>query len=216
MGKSQIFREKRTDAVMSILHTQKCQANLFYYIGAVLFTTGIWSTFLLPAANDAAKNIATKPTMELMKHQYPAIEHVPVRWGNSTEKSSTIGEQLELMDCERNATYCHYNYVIFCYYNRDFKFYHTICEPFLNNTQVKMISMFGPPLLAIGGLMVAIGYCYPSDEDKYIFNFARVKNIKKEVIVPPKRSRNSLMANVVPTIQENVSVDELPRKPKNE
>merc|ERR1711935_1085024 len=110
MGKSQIFREKRTDAVMSILHTQKCQANLFYYIGAVLFTTGIWSTFLLPAANDAAKNIATKPTMELMKHQYPAIEHVPVRWGNSTEKSSTIGEQLELMDCERNATYCHYNY----------------------------------------------------------------------------------------------------------
>ena len=52
---------------MSILHTQKCQANLFYYIGAVLFTTGIWSTFLLPAANDAAKNIATKPAMELMK-----------------------------------------------------------------------------------------------------------------------------------------------------
>ena len=85
--------------------------------------------------------------------------------------------------------------------------------------------MFGPPLLAIGGLMVAIGYCYPSDEDKYvsllcskviflelffkIFNFARVKNIKKEVILPPKRSRNSLMANVVPTIQENVSGKDL-------
>ena len=45
------------------------------------------------------------------------------------------------MNCERNATYCHYNYVIFCYYNRDFQFYHTICEPFLNNTQVKMISV---------------------------------------------------------------------------
>ena len=52
---------------MSILQTEKCQANLFYYIGAIFFTTGIWSTFLLPAANDAAKNIATKPAMELMK-----------------------------------------------------------------------------------------------------------------------------------------------------
>ena len=62
-----IFRE--TDAAMSpnILQTEKCQSNLFYYIGAVFFTTGIWSTFLLPAANDAAKNIASKPTIDLMK-----------------------------------------------------------------------------------------------------------------------------------------------------
>ena len=51
----------------NILQTEKCQANLFYYIGAVFFTAGIWSTFLLPAANDAAKNIASKPTIDLMK-----------------------------------------------------------------------------------------------------------------------------------------------------
>ena len=65
----------------------------------------------------------------------------PVKWGNTTEKSSTFKEQLELMDCGRNETYCRYNYVIFCYYNHDFQFYHTICETSLNNTQVKMISV---------------------------------------------------------------------------
>ena len=45
---------------MSLAQSEKFQANLFYYIGAFFFTTGIWSTFLLPAANDAAKNIGTK------------------------------------------------------------------------------------------------------------------------------------------------------------
>ena len=45
---------------MSLAQSEKFQANLFYYIGAIFFTTGIWSTFLLPAANDAAKNIGTK------------------------------------------------------------------------------------------------------------------------------------------------------------
>ena len=38
-----------------------------------------------------------------------------------------------------------------------------------------------------------------------VFNFVRVKNIKKEVIEPPVRSRNSLMAGAIPTLQENVS-----------
>ena len=78
--------------------------------------------------------------------------------------------------------------------------------------------MFGPPLLALGGLMVAIGYCYPTEEDKFVstgksctlklfkvFNFVRIKNIKKELVEPPVRSRNSLMAGVVPTLQENVA-----------
>ena len=38
-----------------------------------------------------------------------------------------------------------------------------------------------------------------------IFNFVRVKNIPPVREDPPKRSRNSLMAGVVPTIQENMS-----------
>merc|ERR1712048_1257042 len=111
MGSDLKFRE--ADAKMSLAQSEKFQANLFYYIGAFFFTTGIWSTFLLPAANDAAKNIASKPTIDLMKHQNPEIMKTPVKWGNTTEKSSTFKEQLELMDCGRNETYCRYNYVIF-------------------------------------------------------------------------------------------------------
>merc|ERR1712113_1057597 len=130
--------------------------------------------------------------LDLMIEDYAACPYRP--WSINGPKPLQNATREDVKDFK----FCRYYYVIFCHYNKDYEHYNAICEPFMPKMQMKIFSMFGPIFLAFGGLMIAIGFCYPSDSDDYVYNYVAIRPIHHPEIVKPPKSRSSLYKNEKP------------------